>query len=74
MVKILYKSKKIVRNLSSNVKLFVSDESGGSMIESGLLIALSLILFLMLILFATDIYSWIETKFSEVISFFGIII
>ncbi|MHA1720019.1 MAG: hypothetical protein ACTSXK_10895 [Promethearchaeota archaeon] len=70
MVKILQKSKKIVRKMIFYVKKFVSDDSGGSMIESGLLIALSLILFLMLIMVVTDIYGWIETKFNEVISFF----
>ncbi|MHA1585452.1 MAG: Flp family type IVb pilin [Promethearchaeota archaeon] len=47
------------------------DKKGGSMIESGLLIALSLILFLMLISIVTNIYDWIEGKFNDVISFFN---
>ena len=70
MVKILQKSIKFIRKCRFYVKNFVIDDSGGSMIESGLLIALSLILFLMLIMVVTDIYAWIETKYNEVINFF----
>ncbi len=51
------------------VKIF-RDEKGGSMLESGLLIALSLILFLMLIGIVSNVYGWIEVKFSEVLDFF----
>lgn len=46
------------------------DESGGSMLESGLLIALSLILFLMLLGMITNVYQWIDEQFQEVIQFF----
>jgi Flp pilus assembly pilin Flp len=49
---------------------FFQDEIGGSMIESGLLIALSLILFLILIGIVGNIYGWIEIKFNEVLTFF----
>lgn len=56
--------------LKAKLKRLWKNQQGGSMIESGLLIALSLILFLMLIAMVTDIYSWIEEKFNEVISFF----
>lgn len=56
--------------LKVKLKKFWNNKEGGSMIESGLLIALSLILFLMLIAMVTDIYSWIEEKFNDVISFF----
>ena len=40
------------------------------MIEAGLLIALALILFLMLVTVVMNIYDWIETQFNEVIAFF----
>ena len=56
--------------LIKKIKKLVKEENGGSMIESGLLIALSLILFLILIAIVTDIYSWIEQKFNDVINFF----
>lgn len=52
------------------IKLLLNDNSGGSMLESGLLIALSLILFLMLIGIVTNIYNWIEEQFISVISYF----
>jgi Flp pilus assembly pilin Flp len=62
---------------SQNLKLiilvlryFFREKKAGSMIESGLLIALSLILFLMLIAIVTDLYGWIEGKFNDVIKFF----
>ena len=62
---------------SQNLKLiilvlrnFFREKKAGSMIESGLLIALSLILFLMLIAIVTDLYGWIESKFNDVIKFF----
>lgn len=51
------------------IKIFI-DQRGGSMLESGLLIALSLILFLMLIGIVGNVYGWIEIKFSEVLNFF----
>jgi len=54
-------------------KKFWMDESGGSMLESGLLIALSLILFLMLIGIVTNIYDWIEQQFQEVFDFFSLL-
>lgn len=57
-------------SLKRLLKKLIQDQNGGSMIESGLLIALSLILFLMLIAIVTDIYSWVEQKFQEVINFF----
>ena len=56
--------------LRKKIKAFFLDQKAGSMIESGLLIALSLILFIMLIAMVTDLYGWIEEKFSEVIKFF----
>jgi hypothetical protein len=43
---------------------------GGSMIETGLLIALALILFLMLVGIVMNIYDWIESQFNDVIAFF----
>ncbi len=52
------------------IKFLLIDNSGGSMLESGLLIALSLILFLMLIGIVTNIYNWIEEQFVSVISYF----
>jgi len=55
------------RNLWAN---FWNDQTGGSMIESGLLIALSLILFLMLMGMVTNIYSWIEEQFNTIFDFF----
>ena len=43
---------------------------GGSMIEAGLLIALALILFLMLVTIVMNVYDWLESQFTEVIAFF----
>ena len=62
----------LVNILNSKMKIrkFLKEENGGSMIESGLLIALSLMLFLILIAMVTDIYDWIDEKFQDVISFF----
>lgn len=57
--------------IKNKIKKIAKDETGGSMIESGLLIALSLILFLMLIAIVTDVYGWIEEKFRDIIGFFG---
>ncbi|MHA1776240.1 MAG: hypothetical protein ACTSWC_05670 [Promethearchaeota archaeon] len=51
-------------------KKLLRDNSGSSMLETGLLIALSLILFLILIGIVTNIYGWIEDQFSSVLSFF----
>ena len=68
--------KKILQYFKSIFKIFnkfLKNQNGGSMIESGLLIALSLILFLMLIAVVSDIYGWIEGKFSDVINFFDLV-
>ena len=65
--------KKLIKNSKKiwmKIKLLLIDNSGGSMLESGLLIALSLILFLMLIGIVTNIYNWIEEQFISVISYF----
>ncbi|MCF2138976.1 MAG: hypothetical protein K9W44_02825 [Candidatus Lokiarchaeota archaeon] len=65
--------KKLIKNSKKiwmKIKLLLNDNSGGSMLESGLLIALSLILFLMLIGIVTNIYNWIEEQFISVISYF----
>ena len=43
---------------------------GGSMIEAGLLIALALILFLMLVSIVMNVYDWLESLFTDVIAFF----
>ncbi|UYP46425.1 hypothetical protein NEF87_002710 [Candidatus Lokiarchaeum ossiferum] len=61
---------KILRKIKNKIHLLLKDEKGGSMLESGLLIALSLILFLMLIGIVGNVYDWIEIKFSEVLNFF----
>ena len=58
---------KFGKKLRRWIKKFWIDESGGSMLESGLLIALSLILFLMLIGIVTNIYDWIEQQFQGVL-------
>ncbi len=60
---------KLGKKLGRWIKKFWIDESGGSMLESGLLIALSLILFLMLIGIVTNIYDWIEQQVQEVSGF-----
>lgn len=61
---------KILKLIKKKIYLLFKDERGGSMLESGLLIALSLILFLMLIGIVGNVYDWIEVKFSEVLNFF----
>jgi Flp pilus assembly pilin Flp len=48
---------------------FVKNESGGSTIESGLLIALAMILFLLLVAIADNIYTWITTEVDNVLDF-----
>ena len=58
---------KFGKKLGRWIKKFWIDESGGSMLESGLLIALSLILFLMLIGIVTNIFDWAEQQFQEVL-------
>ncbi len=54
----------------NNIGEFFVVYNGGYMLESGLLIALSLILFLMLIGIVGNVYSWIEKKFEDVLLFF----
>lgn len=61
---------KMEKKRSDIFKDLLKDNTGGSMLESGLLIALSLILFLILIGIVTNIYGWIEEQFGSVISFF----
>ena len=62
--------KKFFYRFKRNLKYLIKDKRGGSMIESGLLIALSLILFLILIGIVVNIYDWIEIKFEEVLTYF----
>jgi len=57
------------QKFKNNLKIFVKDEEGSSTIESGLLIALSMILFLLLIGIAQNIYSWIESTVGDVLNF-----
>jgi Flp pilus assembly pilin Flp len=52
-----------------NITKFVKDEEGSSTIESGLLIALSMILFLLLIGIAQNIYAWIESTVFDSLNF-----
>ncbi len=61
--------KKIFQKFLSNLKKFIKDEEGSSTIESGLLIALSMILFLILIGVAQNIYTWIESTVFDVLNF-----
>ena len=61
--------KKFFHKFLSNLKKFVKDEEGSSTIESGLLIALSMILFLLLIGIAQNIYTWIESTVYDVLNF-----
>jgi len=53
----------------NNLKKFIKDEEGSSTIESGLLIALSMILFLLLVGIAQNIYTWIESTVYDVLNF-----
>lgn len=68
----MFKSK-FYQKFLNKLKKFVKDEEGSSTIESGLLIALSMILFLLLIGIAQDIYTWIESTVYDVLNlnFFG---
>ena len=61
--------KKFFQKFRSNLKKFIKDEEGSSTIESGLLIALSMILFLLLIGIAQNIYTWIESTVFDVLNF-----
>lgn len=63
------KKMNFIKRIFRNLKRFYKDDDGSSMVESGLLIALSLFLFLMLIGMVTNIYSWIESKFTESLQF-----
>ncbi len=51
------------------LKRFVKDEEGSSTIESGLLIAFSMILLLLLVGIAQNIYTWIESTVVDVLNF-----
>ncbi|QEE14865.1 Flp family type IVb pilin [Promethearchaeum syntrophicum] len=64
----MYK-KKFFQEFLRNLKKFIKDEEGSSTIESGLLIALSMILFLLLISIAQNIYTWIESTVFDVLNF-----
>jgi Flp pilus assembly pilin Flp len=48
---------------------FVKNKSGGSTIESGLLIVLAMILFLLFVAIADKIYTWITTEVDNVLDF-----
>ena len=61
--------KKIFHKFLNNLKKFVDDEEGSSTIESGLLIAFSMILFLLLISIAQNIYIWVESTVFDVLNF-----
>ena len=61
--------KKFFQEFRNNLKKFIKDEEGSSTIESGLLIALSMILFLLLIGIAQNIYTWIESTVFDVLNF-----
>ncbi len=65
--------RKIFQKFLNNLKKFVEDEKGSSTIESGLLIALSMIFFLLLISIAQNIYAWVESTVFDVLNynFFG---
>ena len=60
--------KKIFQKFLNNLKKFVNDEEGGSTIESGLLIAFSMMLFLLLIVIAQNIYTWIDSSVFDVLN------
>ena len=61
--------KKFFQKFLNNLKKFVDDEEGSSTIESGLLIAFSMMLFLLLIAIAQNIYTWIESSVFDVLNF-----
>ena len=61
--------KKFFQKFLNNLKKFVDDEEGSSTIESGLLIAFSMMLFLLLIAIAQNIYAWIESSVYDVLNF-----
>ena len=61
--------KKFFQKFLDNLKKFVDDEEGSSTIESGLLIAFSMMLFLLLIAIAQNIYTWIESSVFDVLNF-----
>jgi len=61
--------KKFFHKFLKNLKKFVDDEEGSSTIESGLLIAFSMILFLLLISIAQNIYIWVESTVFDVLNF-----
>ncbi len=61
--------KKFFQKFLNNLKKFVDDEEGSSTIESGLLIAFSMILFLLLISIAQNIYTWVESTVFDVLNF-----
>jgi len=46
-------------------KKIIIDKSGGSTLETGLIWALVIILFLFLVGWITDIYSWIQERFES---------
>ena len=61
--------RKFYQKFLNNLKKFVKDEEGSSTIESGLMIALSMILFLLLIGIAQNIYTWIESTVYNALNF-----
>ena len=46
----------------------IFEEKGGSTIESGLLIALALIMFIMLLNMSLGIINWIQTEITQVLT------
>ena len=61
--------RKFFQKILIDIKKFVKDEEGSSTIESGLLIAFSMMLFLLLIAIAQNIYTWIESSVFDVLNF-----
>ncbi|MHA1856553.1 MAG: hypothetical protein ACTSWX_06370 [Promethearchaeota archaeon] len=61
--------RKFFIKLKKKINHFIKDEKGSSTIESGLLIALSMILFLLLMSIAQNIYTWMESTVNDVLNF-----
>ena len=47
---------------------FLLNDDAGSTLETGLIWALIIVLFLLLVGWIMDLYTWIETKFEEIFS------
>ena len=58
-----------IRKGSKGIKYILKNQKAGSTLETGLLIAFSMLIFLLLISIVKDIFNWITDEVNSVLSF-----